>query len=376
MPRLVADSEDALEQATLAQFRQMGWEAVNCMDEVFGDTPALPQRPNLGRETTGEVVLQGRLMSALQHLNPDLPAEALQQASDVLVRDRSALSAVEANREVYRLLKDGVKVTAPTPGREEQAASSTLPRDEEAHRRGGSEVVTVRVIDWDTPIHNDFLVASQLWITGPVYKRRTDLIGFVNGLPLVFVELKAAHRQLTDAFHNNLRDYKSTIPQLFWYNVFIILSNGSRSVMGSLTAEWEHFADWKKVESEQERGVISLATMLRGTCQPDRLLDFAENFVLFTEAKGGLRKLIARNHQYLGVNRAVEAVQHAQSARQSGAAGRVLAHAGQRQELQHGLLLAEDSAQSARQLDVPRRHRSRRTRSADLSELRGRRCGH
>ncbi len=300
MTRTNLDSEDALEQATLALFRQMGWNTVNCMDEVFGDVPSSPRRPNLGRETTGEVVLCQRLLASLRKLNPDLPAEALQQAIDILTRDRSALSTVEANREVYQLLKDGVKVTlTPTlslEGRGRRAAP------------GEGEIVIVKVIDWDTPSNNDFLVASQLWITGPVYKKRTDLIGFVNGLPLVFIELKAAHRHLTNAYHNNLRDYKDTIPQLFWYNAFIILSNGSRSVMGSLTADWEHFADWKKVSSEQEQGVISLETMLRGVCQPDRLVDFTENFVLFTEAKGGLRKLVAKNHQYLGVNRAIEAV--------------------------------------------------------------------
>ncbi len=303
--RIAPDSEDALEQATLVLFRQMGWDTVNCMDEVFGDMSASHGKPNLGRETTGEVVLRQRLSAALRKLNPDLPIDALQQAIEILTRDRSALSAVEANREVYRLLKDGIKAT-PSPAQGE------------GRGEGESEIVIVRVVDWDTPTNNDFLVASQLWITGPVYKKRTDLIGFVNGLPLLFVELKAAHRNLTDAYHNNLRDYKNTIPHLFWYNVFIILSNGSRSVMGSLTADWEHFADWKKAEespssggiaSEQEQGVISLETMLRGTCQPDRLLDFAENFVLYTEAKGGLRKLIAKNHQYLGVNRAIQAVQ-------------------------------------------------------------------
>ena len=252
------------------------------------------------------MVLRQRLLASLRKLNPDLPAEALQQASDALTRDRSALSAVEANREVYRLLKDGIK-DPPLPAKRVGACCRRL-GEGLGVRAGEGELAVVKVIDWDTPTNNDFLVASQLWITGPVYKKRTDLIGFVNGLPLVFIELKAAHRHLTNAYHDNLRDYKATLPQLFWYNVFIILSNGSRSVMGSLTADWEHFADWKKISSEQEQGVISLETMLRGVCQPDRLLDFTENFVLFTEAKGGLRKLVAKNHQYLGVNRAIEAV--------------------------------------------------------------------
>ena len=318
MNRNTADSEDALEQATLALFRQMGWDTVNCMDEVFGDVPASPRRPNLGRETTGEVMLRQRLLAVLRKLNPDLPAEALQQASDILTRDRSALSPVEANREVYRLLKDGVKV-ALSPAPLSPRSASDVSADVGRGDGGEGELAVVKVIDWITPTNNDFLVASQLWITGPVYKKRTDLIGFVNGLPLVFIELKAAHRHLTNAYHNNLRDYKTTIAQLFWYNVFIILSNGSRSVMGSLTADWEHFADWKKIDDEREQGVISLETMLRGVCQPDRFMDFTENFVLFTEAKGGLRKLVAKNHQYLGVNRAIEAVKEIRANRANSA---------------------------------------------------------
>jgi type I restriction enzyme R subunit len=134
-------------------------------------------------------------------------------------------------------------------------------------------------------------------------------VGFVNGLPLVFIELKAAHKKLKSAFDNNLRDYKNTLPHLFWYNAFIILSNGSHSLMGSLTGEWEHFADWKKINSEGEQGIISLDTLLRGTCEPARLLDIVENFILFTAGKSGLEKLVARNHQYLGVNNAIRAVQ-------------------------------------------------------------------
>jgi len=135
-----------------------------------------------------------------------------------------------------------------------------------------------------------------------MYTRRADLVGFVNGLPLVFVELKAAHKSIESAFRDNLRDYKTTIPQLFWYNALIILSNGSQSRIGSLTAEWEHFAEWKRINSEGEQGIVSLETMIRGTCDPARLLDLVENFTLFMNTKRGLVKLLAKNHQYLGVN--------------------------------------------------------------------------
>ncbi|MCD4768185.1 MAG: type I restriction endonuclease subunit R, partial [Methanosarcinales archaeon] len=169
-------------------------------------------------------------------------------------------------------------------------------------------VETVQVIDWNEPLNNNFFLASQFWVSGDMYKRRADLVGFVNGLPLVFIELKASHRRLEHAYQDNLRDYKSTIPQIFWYNALIILSNGSFSKIGSMSAAWEHFADWKKINSEGEEGIISLDTMIRGTCEPSRLLDIIENFTIFSEVSGGLAKFVAKNHQYLGVNNATEAL--------------------------------------------------------------------
>lgn len=118
-------------------------------------------------------------------------------------------------------------------------------------------------------------------------------MGFVNGIPLLFVELKATHKNLRNAFDHNLKDYRDTIPHLFWTNAFIILSNGSKSVMGTSSSSWEQFTDWKKINSEGEQGVISLETMVRGTCEPERFLDIVENFVLYEEAQGGLVKLMA-----------------------------------------------------------------------------------
>ena len=138
-------------------------------------------------------------------------------------------------------------------------------------------------------------------------------MGFINGLPLVLIELKASHKRLEDAYKDNLRTYKKDIPQLFWYNAFIILSNGSKSRIGSITSDWEHFSEWKKINSEGEHGVVSVETMIRGTCDPSRLLDLVENFTLFSELKSGLIKIVAMNHQYLGVNNAIEAVQNSRT---------------------------------------------------------------
>ena len=207
-----------------------------------------------------------------------------------------------ANREIYALLRDGVKVRW--------------------HADDGDETVeTVRVIDWDHPDRNDFFLASQFWVTGEIYKRRADLVGFVNGLPLVFIELKASHKRLEHAFRDNLRDYKTAIPQFFPYNALIILSNGSASRIGTLSSRWEHFNDWKKINSEGEQGVVSLETMLRGVCDPARLLDLVENFTLFVEERGGTIKLIAKNHQYLGVNNAFAAVTRIRGAQSAQAQG-------------------------------------------------------
>ena len=277
-------TEDALvEQPAIALFAELGWETANCFYERFGSDGTL------GRETPTEVVLVSRLRPALEALNLDLPKLAIDLAIEELVKDRSLVAPAQANQEVYRLLKDGVRVTVSS-------------EDE------GDTVEVVRVVDWNVPENNDFFLASQFWITGEMYRRRADLVGFVNGLPLVFVELKASHQRLENAFRNNLRDYKNTIPQVFWYNALIVLSNGSESKIGSVTASYEHFAEWKKIDSEGEGGRVSLETMIRGTCEKGRLLDIVENFTLFSEETAGLVKLIAKNHQYLGVNNVLEAL--------------------------------------------------------------------
>ena len=205
------------------------------------------------------------------------------------------MSVVEANWEIYRLLKDGVKVTV-------------IDSDDE-----GETVEDLKVIDWENPENNDFFLASQFWITGEMYTRRPDAIGFINGLPLVLMEFKRIDENVYSAYHDNLRDYKDTIPHLFWYNALIILSNGSESRVGSLTASWEHFTEWKRIGSEKEQGAVLLDTMLKGICDRRRLLDIIENFTLFTEGQGALVKIFAKNHQYLGVNNAIEELRHIES---------------------------------------------------------------
>jgi type I restriction enzyme R subunit len=280
------DSEAALENAALEKFRELGWETLDTYQEF-----ELAGGSTLGRESKSDVLLRNRLSSALSSLNPNLPPEAIGNAIEDLSRDRSRMSLAAANRDVHSLLKEGIETEFLDPA------------------TGEHRMERVQVIDWTNPERNDFLICSQFWITGDMYTRRADLVGFVNGIPMLFIELKASHRKLRTAYSDNLRDYKDTVPQVFWYNSFIILSNGSDTLVGSTTASWEHFAEWKKVASEEEEGVISLETVIKGTCSPHRFLDLTENFILFKEAPGGLIKIIAKNHQYLGVTNALSALE-------------------------------------------------------------------
>lgn len=281
-------SEDSLiEQPAIALFAELGWQTADCFQEKFG------AEGTLGRETSHEVVIISRLRPALKKLNSDLPDEAIQIAIDELTRDRSLVDPVRANQEVYGLLKSGVQV---------------LYQDQ-----NGEEITkTVIVIDWKNLNNNDYFLASQFWVSGELHKRRPDLLGFVNGLPLVFVELKATHIHLENGYKKNLRDYKDTIPQLFWYNAVVLISNGSATRVGSISAPWEHFNEWKKINSEGEEGIVSLETAIRGICAKSRLLDLTENFTLFAAKQGDLQKLVAKNHQYLGVNNAFDAVRELQ----------------------------------------------------------------
>lgn len=277
-------SEDTLvEQPAIALFDELGWTTANLYHETFG------VNGTEGRESEHEVILPRRLKAALERLNPELPGEALDAALTEIVRDRSTLSSTSANREFYFLLKNGVTVTY---------------RDAD----GQSVTDRVRVIDWSDPCQNDFFLASQFWISGDLYRRRADLIGFVNGIPLVFIELKASHKHLKNAYSDNLRDYRDTIPQVFIPNAFILLSNGSHTRIGSLSAAWEHCFEWKRINDEGETGLVSLETALRGLCEKTRLLDYVENFTLFEEVSGGLVKKIAKNHQFLGVNKVYDRI--------------------------------------------------------------------
>jgi len=282
-PYQVLFSEDAaVEGPAIELFRTLGWDHLNLYQEFSGTSPE-------GRRTMREAVLPNRLWSALQRLNPNLPPEALNEAAAEITRDRSAMLPTDANAEIYRLLKDGVDVHVPGPDGERVTEKAC-------------------VIDWRNARANEFLLAQQAWFQGELYKRRADLVGFVNGLPLLLIELKAPGENVKDAFEKNIRTYRTDIPQVFTYNAAIIVSNGMETKVGATHAPYEHFVEWKKADSEDEPPAAGLEVAIRGIGTPERLLDLVENFVAYEETKGGLEKKLAKNHQFLGVNRAVAAV--------------------------------------------------------------------
>jgi type I restriction enzyme, R subunit len=289
-----AYTEKALvEEATMQILAALGWAAVSAAEETFGADGTL------GRESTREVVLETRLRTALALLNPGAPAASIDLAVDELLRDRIAMGPAAANRDVYGLLTDGVKVTL---------------KDE---RTGIEEPRTLRVVDWEHPEQNTYLAVRQLKLQGPLYGCIPDVTLFVNGLPLVVIELKKPGAPARQAFDENLTSYQHAqngVPRLFAYNALLIASNGTDGRVGSLTADWGRFFEWKRIEREDDAKQVSLEVLLRGTCDPHRLLDLVRNFSLFSAHKTGLTKILGQNHQFLGVNNAIDATLAARAA--------------------------------------------------------------
>ena len=284
------NSEDRLVQETFADHlhRQLGWDSVYAWnEETFGPGGTL------GRDSERDMVLVRDLRDAVRRLNPDLPAVAVEEAVQKLTRHDYSRSIVQHNQEFYGWVRDGVPVSF---------------RDEAGQQRD----VRARVIDFRQPAGNRFLVVRELKIQGltvPHYNRRADLVCFVNGLPLVFVELKAVYRNIRSAYDGNLSDYRDTIPHAFHHNAFLVVSNGHHARYGTITAPWDHFNEWKRNDEQESGANVTARTLLDGMLDKARLLDLVENFVLFDDSRaGGTRKVIARNHQVLGVNRAVGSV--------------------------------------------------------------------
>ena len=262
--------------------RELGWETAFAYD-----SEKLGKDGTFGRTSYREVLLTRNFRQALQRLNPWLTSAQLDEAQKKMEGHLSTASLMQTNEEKYALIRDGIPVTVKRPG-------------------GKVEEKRAAVLDFQNPDNNHFLAIEELKIHGDLYRRRADIVGFVNGIPLLFVELKKNTVDVQDAYTNNYTDYLDTIPQLFYYNAFVMLSNGVEAKVGTVGSKYEFFHEWKRL-NEQEQGSVALETMLRGICNRENFLDLLENFILFDHSGGRTVKILARNHQYLGVNEAVKA---------------------------------------------------------------------
>ena len=276
-------SEDQLIQKSAADLleNELGWTGVMAWDaEVLGETGTL------GRKSYQEVLLVRHFCKALKNLNPWMTDKQLAEAGERMTERMSSQLLMQINEQKYQYIKDGIPVTRTKPN-------------------GETEEVKAKVIDFASPEKNEFLCVRELWVYGSLYRRRADIVGFVNGIPLLFMELKNHDVEVVDAFNKNYRDYLDTIPQLFYHNAFIMFSNGLEARVGTIDSKWEFFHEWKRL-NEMEAGNIELPTMLRGICKKENFLDLLENFILYDHSDGHTVKILSRNHQYLGVNQAVE----------------------------------------------------------------------
>ena len=277
-------SENVLVQDSAAALLhdELGWEVVYAYNqEVLGENGTL------GRKTYREIILWRYFRQALKRLNPWISDTQLEEACKALSFHLSSSSLLQINEEKYGLIRDGIPVSVKKPD-------------------GKTDTRRAMVIDFAHPANNHFLAVKELKIHGDLYRRRTDIVGFVNGLPLLFIELKRSDVDVKNAYTDNYTDYLDTIPHLFYYNAFLMLSNGLEAKVGTLGSKYEFFHEWKRLE-EADEGSVALETMLRGICRKENFLDLFENFILYDHSDGRTVKILARNHQYLGVNAAVQA---------------------------------------------------------------------
>ncbi|MCR5335071.1 MAG: type I restriction endonuclease subunit R [Synergistes sp.] len=261
---------------------ELGWDV-----RLAYNTEALGEHGTFGRRSYKDILLTRFLREALKKLNPWISETQIQDVQKSLEERLSTASPMQINEEKYFLLRDGIPVTVRFPN-------------------GRTETRKAVLIDFLHPENNHFLAVKELKIHGNRYRRRTDIVGFVNGLPLLFVELKKNTVDVRNAYNDNYKDYQDTIPQLFYYNAFLMLSNGTEAKVGTLGSNYEFFHEWKRLD-EKEQGSVALETMLRGICKKENFLDLFENFILYDHSGGKTAKILARNHQYLGVNEAVKA---------------------------------------------------------------------
>lgn len=286
-------TEDDIETAVLDKLSlpDFGYDIIKC-------NPNPNKREDLhdgtGRSSKKECVLPCILKKSLMKINPHIPESTIDDVLKALTRDFTGTDIVATNYDLYNKIRNQIKV--------------------KVRRNGRDDFDFVKLVDFDTPANNTFTAVSQMWIQGKLYWRRPDVLVFVNGLPLVFIELKNSIVKVEEAYNKNLQDYINDIPNLFAFNQICVLSNGLETRLGAFNATYDYFFEWLKVDSEKEKpnrtGIresgVSIVYFIDGLLKKERLIDYIENFILFDNHK---YKIIAKNHQYLGVNNLIRSAE-------------------------------------------------------------------
>lgn len=278
-------SEDDIEQEILSVLKK---------DEYGYDVIICPSSPNMkddlndgtGRQSKKDCILPGVLKESLYRINPSIPKDKIDDVIKSLSQDFSETDLITTNYNLYKKIRNYIKVD-----------TRAIDRD---------DFDFVKLIDFDNPLNNNFTAVSQMWIQGRYNYRRPDVLIFVNGLPLVFIELKNSIVKVQEAYNKNLQSYKTDIPNLFAFNQICVLSNGLETRMGAFSSTYEYFFEWLKDDEKEKinrQQIIdegnSIKYFIKGLLKKEKLIDYIENFILF---QNQTVKIIAKNHQYLGVN--------------------------------------------------------------------------
>lgn len=276
-------SEDDIEQSLLKRLVALGWDRIEC-------DPAVEKQDEVtktGRSNSAECILPEVLRSNLRRLNPNIFPEIIDMVVDDFRKDYSGTDIVDTNYKFYNQIRNGINIKTRVDGKD--------------------DFEILKLIDFENPQNNTFTAVNQMWIKGHFRYRRPDVLLFVNGLPLVFIELKNSTVKVEEAYNKNLLSYREDIPNIFALNQICVLSNGLTTKLGAFNAGYEFFFEWLRVNDEKEsinREKIaaegsSILYLIDGLFQKDRLIDYIENFIFFDNKR---TKIIAKNHQYLGVN--------------------------------------------------------------------------
>mgnify|MGYP004491517809 FL=1 len=291
-------SEDDIEKAVLSKLKEEPFDYDVIMCDASPD-----KRDDLndgtGRSSKKECILPNVMLSSLIRINPDIEKEHIEKIVRELRQDYSGVDITDVNYKLYSKIRNGIKVT--------------LLRD------GVEDFDFVKLIDFDNPKNNTFTAVSQMWILGRFYYHRPDILLFVNGMPLVFIELKNSIVKVQEAYNKNLKSYLDDVQNLFAFNQICVLSNGFETKLGAFNATYEFFFEWLKTDDEKEKidrkailsaediNNSSIKYLLNGLLKREKLIDYIENFVIFDNKRN---KIIAKNHQYLGVNNLIESVKN------------------------------------------------------------------